>query len=153
MYYDQLVKEYGGSIYRVALSRLGNSDVAQDVVQQVFLLLFEKKPQFSCREQLKTWLIRCAVMIAANERKRYDNSKTEPLDEHTHLSVSDSSAVELYDMLSVLPETLRDVVVLYYIEDMQTADIAKCLGINRGAVRTRLTRARKVLSQMYKEEL
>lgn len=151
--FEQIIKEYGGTVYRVALSRLGDPEAAQDVFQQVFLLLFEKKPDFFCREQLKVWLIRAAVKYAANERKHPDNSKTEPLDTSIDIAVKDSTQAEFLDLLGTLSENLRDVTVLFYIEDMSVADIARALGISRGNVKTRLSRARQVLSKIYKEEL
>ena len=149
--FEQIIKEYGGTVYRVALSRLGDPDLAQDVYQQVFLLLLDKKPQFSCKEQLQVWLIRAACKYAANERKRVSRLQSD--DGVNEASVKDSTEFEFYDLCSSLPETLRDVTVLFYIEDMSVNDVASALEISRANVKTRLLRARKLLEKIYKEEL
>ena len=149
--FEQIIKEYGGIVFRVALSRTGNADSAQDVYQQVFLLLYEKKPTFADSNVLKIWLIRAAIKYAANARKR--ENKTEPIDNRGDTAVWDGTQAEFLDLLYTLPESLRDVTVLFYIEDMSVADIAGALGITRGSVKTRLSRARNVLAKIYKEEL
>jgi len=55
--------------------------------------------------------------------------------------------------LSHLPETLRDVTVLFYIEDMSTKDIARTLSLSVSTVKVRLNRARNLLEKIYKEEI
>ena len=67
--------------------------------------------------------------------------------------VTDKTAFELLDLLEGLSEALREVTVLFYVEDMSVDDIARVLGISRSAVKTRLFRAREALEKMYKEEL
>lgn len=151
--FDQLVRDFGGSVYRIALSRTGDDELAQDIFQQTFLLLCEKKPRFSEYEQIRVWLIRTAINIAANEMRRADYIKTMPLNENAHISVKDETAFELCDLLSSLPPRLRDVTELFYVEDMSISEIAKALSITASAVKTRLYRARAFLSKVYKEEI
>ena len=151
--FDKVINEFGPSVYRTALIKTGDPDTAQDIYQQVFLLLCEKRPSFKCREQLKVWLIRSAIKLAAAERRRAENTKTEPLcashDRHT----SPDPAFELCDLIGTLHEPLRDVTLLYYIEDMSVSDISETLGISKGSVKTRLSRARDRLEILYKEGL
>ena len=78
---------------------------------------------------------------------------TAPLESASNSAVNDKAEFEFFDLLSTLPETLRDVTVLYYVEDMPINDIARALNIGRGAVKSRLLRAREQLSKIYKEEL
>lgn len=148
-----LIAEFSPIVYRFALVRTGKPDTAQDISQQTFLLLFEKKPQFDSQDALRVWLIRSAKNIISNEQKRYDNTKTVALEQISELRWEDSSLFELKELLNVLPDILRECTILYYIEDMPTRDIAKALGISRANVKTRLSRARDILSKIYKEEL
>ena len=151
--FENILREYGPSVFRLALAKTTDTHLADDVYQQVFLLLLEKKPNFSCAEQLKVWLLKCTVKICAMERRRFDNSKTEPLDTELVYPQNNELAVDFCELISSLPEIVRDVTVLFYIEDMAVNDIAKALSLSSGAVRVRLTRARKLLSKIYKEEL
>ena len=114
------------------------------------LLLLEKRPRFSYREQLLTWLLRTARKVASYEHRK-NNSTT--LNDIAPPPVTDKTAFELLDLLEGLSEALREVTVLFYVEDMSVDDIARVLGISRSAVKTRLFRAREALEKMYKEEL
>ena len=150
---ENILKTYGPTVYRVALSRTGSPDTAQDIYQQTFLLLLEKKPRFKDSAQLRTYLIRAAIKLSASHRKRFDNSKTEPLDEGITVSVENDLTFELVDLLCSLPESLREVTLLFYIEDMSIKEIARALSTTPAAVKMRLLRARAELSRIYKEEI
>ncbi len=151
--FENILQEFGPAVFRLALAKTGDPHLSDDIYQQVFMLLLEKKPTFSCREQLKVWLLKCVVRLCAAERRRFDNAKTVGLSESLAYSNDAELTVEFCDLLSSLPENVRDVTVLFYIEDMSINDISRALSLSSGAVRVRLTRARKLLSKIYKEEL
>ncbi len=153
MNYSALINELSPIVFRFLLARTGNEDTAQDLTQQVFLILFEKRPKFECKAQLKVWLIKCAHKTFANYIKLHDNSKTVPLDTAKEIAVTDTLVFEFKELLCALPKDLYDVTILYYIEDMKTADIAKALSLSHSNVKTRLFRARNILKKIYKEEI
>lgn len=151
--FEQIISEYGPSVYRLALSKTSNTEAAQDIFQQVFLLLYEKRPTFTYKEQLKVWLMRTTCKVASIERRRFDNSKTVPLYTIHSISAKNELTFEFNELLSHLPPNLRDVTELFYIEDMSLKDISKALDISLSAVKARLSRARKLLEKTYKEEI
>ena len=59
---------------------------------------------------------------------------------------------ELYYELKKLPQKYREVIHLYYYQDMPVDEIAKMLGKRSGTVRTQLNRAREILKKFMKEE-
>lgn len=148
-----VVEEFGPAVFRLSLALTGNEEVANDIYQQTFLLLLEKKPRFSHRAQLNVWLLRSARKLAATEMRRFDNSKTVPITETTVPAATQEHSFEFLDLMSVLSEKYREVTVLFYIEDMTVYDISCVLGISVPAVKTRLSRARTMLGKIYKEEL
>lgn len=150
---ENILKTYGPTVYRIALSRTGNPDTAQDIYQSTFLLLLEKKPRFKNTAQLRTYLIRTAIKLSASHRRRFDNSKTVPLDDSVGGTTQNDLTFELADLLMSLPESLREVTLLFYIEDMSIKDIAHTLGLTPASVKMRLSRARTELSKIYKEEI
>ena len=138
-----IIDSYGDTVYRVALSKTCDVDMAQDIYQETFLLLLQKKPHFENTAQLKTWLVRAAVKLSASYRRLSD----------VHPSDGKSPEFELLDLMCCLGESERTVTVLFYIDDMSQSDIAKLLGITTGAVKMRLSRAKKTLKKIYKEEI
>ncbi len=151
--FEKIVSEYAPILYRVALARTGDPEFASDVSQQAFVVLLEKQPRFSHAAQLKVWLIRTVCKLCASEGRKHDNAKTLPLEDGVIPAKEDALTFELLDLLSTLPETLREVTVLFYIEDMSVRDIASALSLSSGSVKTRLSRARKLLEKIYKEEI
>ena len=60
-YMVRVVKTYGDSMLRAAYSVLRSTEDAEDAVQDAFLKLLQKKPQFKNSEHEKAWLIRVTI--------------------------------------------------------------------------------------------
>ena len=58
---ERALEQYGNMLYRIALTALGNSADAEDVVQETLIKHFEKAPVFTDDEHERAWLIRVAV--------------------------------------------------------------------------------------------
>lgn len=173
--YRQIVDDYADMVYRIALNQTRRVPDAEDVVQAVFLKLYEKPPAWfgddgeramaaeaeretARDERLRAWLIRVTV----NECKSLWRSLWRQRVELREIRDGDAPPFEepafaeptheaLYEALGELPEKCRIVVHLFYFEDMGTREIAEVLGIKEPTVRTRLVRARKLLRQSLKE--
>lgn len=177
--YRQIVDAHADMVYRIALNQTRRVPDAEDVVQAVFLKLYEKPPTWlddgaerdgertagavrerepACDERLRAWLIRVTV----NECKSLWRSLWRQRVELRDIRDGDAPPFEepafaepaheaLYAALGALPEKCRIVVHLFYFEDMGTREIAEVLGIKEPTVRTRLVRARKLLKQSLKE--
>lgn len=147
---EAVVRRYADTVYRLAYARTGSREDAEDVFQEVFLRYVRKKPTFQDEEHRKAWLIRVTVNCAKSLRGSFWNRRTEGLNENLVFdSVKD---YDLYYELMRLKPQEREVIHLFYYEDMTSKQIAQALGISESAVRTRLTRARKALKEFMKEE-
>lgn len=150
--YDRIVKEYADVVYRVAISYTKSYHDACDVVQSTFVKLLTKKVEFEDEEHIRRWLIKVAV----NECRslwssfwRKNVSFFEEIEEEPEFTSEDRN--ELYEAIKALPQRLSIVVHLFYYEGYSSKEIAKLLYVNEATVRTRLTRARKILKQQLKE--
>ena len=65
-----LVQDYSGLLYRVALSLTRNPSEAEDVVQDVFLRVLERKRELGDIAELRPWLVRIAWNLAIDRRRR-----------------------------------------------------------------------------------
>ena len=147
---EAAVRRYADTVYRLAYARTGSREDAEDVFQEVFLRYVRKKPTFQDEEHRKAWLIRVTVNCAKSLRGSFWNRRTEGLNENLVFdSVKD---YDLYYELMRLKPQEREVIHLFYYEDMTSKQIAQALGVTEAAVRTRLTRARKALKAFMKEE-
>ena len=149
--YEQITKLYLDSVYRVALSGCGNKYDAEDVVQNTFIKLWERKEAFADDEYARKWLIRVAVNECHNLCRPPWRKKTVYLEEMTMEPIfSHKERSALYDEVMKLPVKYRQVVHLYYFEEYSVKEIAELMNLSETAVQTRLLRARQKLKEALK---
>lgn len=143
----QLNKQY---MYKVALAILMNDEDVADAMQDTILTCWEKIPGLREERYFKTWMTKilinhCYAII--NDRKRFTD-----LSEWKEPAITDEYNLELKEALSFLSEKYRPVVILYYVHEFETKEIAEILNISKTAVTTRLQRARKKLAGYYNSD-
>jgi len=140
-------------IYRLALRMTGDATTAEDLTQDVFVRVFDRVHQFRGESGLGTWVYRVALSVILNAVKKRQASREVTL-ESTAPAPGNSGAIELdardrvRAAVAQLPEELRVVVLLYDVEGYTHNEIADMMGINSGASRMRLLRARQLLRTM-----
>ncbi len=148
-YIKHIVTQYSQLLLRIAFTRLKSTADAEDAVQEVFLKLITKQPQFRDAEHEKAWLIRTTInlscdMLRASFRQSVPlcDEIPAPQDEHSLLL----SAVQS------LPEKYSTVLHLYSCEGYSIKEIAHILKLPAATVGTRLSRARAQLKLILEEE-
>lgn len=152
--YIRVVDTYANNIYRVALNYCRNRSDAEDVVQNVFLKLFETDTTFRDEEHIKRWLIRVTINKAKDLCSSVWKKRIVPIDAHDSMSYQQFATAEssdLYDAVMRLSDKYRIIIHLYYYEDYAVKEIAEILGIKETTIQTRLMRARKKLKMELKE--
>ena len=142
-------------IFRLALRMTGNTAMAEDLTQDVFLRVFESLHQFWGDSGLGTWVHRVAISVILNAIRKRNATATRELPlEPTIAAASRSGELELdvrdrvRAAVAQLPEDLRVVVLLYDVEGYSHNEVADMMGITAGACRMRLLRARQLLRAM-----
>jgi RNA polymerase sigma-70 factor (ECF subfamily) len=148
-----LVDTHYESVYHWLLHLAGHPEVAADLTQEAFLDLWRGLPGFRGESSLKTWLHRLAYHVfLRHSRSRRDHA---PLPEEMPVA-SPVAALHQQDALmravAVLPEEQRLPVLLYYLREMNSGEVARVLGVPEGTVRSRLHYARERLRGLLAEE-
>jgi RNA polymerase sigma-70 factor (ECF subfamily) len=162
--FRRVVDIHGPRLYLLAMSMLGNSEDAQDVVQETFVGAFRGLRGFQGRSTVKTWLTRILMNNVADLRRRGRLRKTLPLDEAAEqLGASPARRVtetgradmrmDIAAVVGRLPEEHRTVIVLREVQGMTYEEIAAALGVPRGTVESRLFRARQKLKEILGDYL
>jgi RNA polymerase sigma-70 factor (ECF subfamily) len=142
-------------IYRLALRMTGNSALAEDLTQDVFVRAFDRMHQFRGDAEWGTWLHRVAISVVLNAvmKRQVTAARELPLSAK-ELAPSNSGAIEMdvrdrvRAAVAQLPDDLRVVVLLYDVEGYTHNEIADMMAISAGACRMRLLRARQLLRSM-----
>jgi RNA polymerase sigma-70 factor, ECF subfamily len=175
--FEHLVKIHGGQMLSVARRFMRSEQDANDALQDALICVFRKADSFEETSRLSTWLHRITVnaclMKLRSERRRQEVNIDELLptfDETGHHAShvtawkdepsSQAQCTELQQQVRAcidqLPEAYRTVLLLRDIEEMDTDEVARLLGITVNCVKTRLHRARQalrtLLSPMFANE-
>lgn len=150
----KLIVAHTQNMYRVAFSILKNEDEIYDAISNTTVIVFEKISTLKKEEFFKTWLTRilineCYKIYNRNKKIIYlENCNQEALEKSQYNGNNDVDELEVRELIKGLSQDLREIVVLYYIEDYSVKEIAKCVGIPEGTVKSRLSRARKDLEKI-----
>lgn len=140
------------AMYRAARALLSSDADTEDAVSEAILRAWQAFGRLRDEKALKSWLIKITVNCAYEHHRRGAHvTYTDDL-EPLAGGAEDKHDFTLWDAVCALPEDYRVATVLFYYEDMTTAEIAKTLGVREGTVRSRLSRARNRLRTMLEEE-
>jgi len=133
-------------MYRLAFSILRNEADAEDAVSETVLKAYEKLDKLRNTNKFKPWIMKILVNQAKTMLR--GKNRIDLMADMEQLEMSfDNQTGELWSVVSELEEEFRNVVILFYYEDMTTREIAKTLQIAEGTVKSRLSRAREKLKQ------
>lgn len=150
---DALVSAYHGRLLKLATA-LAGAEAAPDLVQETLLAAVRALPRFRGDSQLSTWLI----SILRNQFSLYLRGRRKwqlaPLPEDgarlpaPEPETVDQDVRELLDRVKELPEDLRTTLVLFHVDGLKYADIARVMDCPIGTVRSRLFEARERLRKL-----
>lgn len=147
-------RKFGDTVLRAAYSCCGCYSEAEDITQDVFLLLHSKNPDFNDDEHMKAWLLRVTINKCKNYKRSFRVSHTQALEtvENSASYNMDTSDIEIREILSALPQKYSAVIYLYYYEGMTLKEISKILGKNVNTISSLLRRGREKLRLEMTEE-
>lgn len=152
---------YGQDVIHLAYMYLQNHHAAEDVAQDVFLRAYTKWDSFRGQSSVKTWLLSITANRCKDELRSWA-AKHEVKDE-THIATGVAQANtendvvdklennDLWQAVASLPVKYRDVIVLFYQQELSGAEIAEVLNSTEQSVRTRLYRGRTLLKTIMKK--
>jgi RNA polymerase sigma factor (sigma-70 family) len=147
---EEFVRKHESRLYRAAIAVMGNRADAEDVVQDVFIKVLEKRPEFESPEHEIAWLLRVTVNLCRSRMRSAWWKKTGPLLD-TYPARSEGER-ELMETILSLPAKYRIVLHLFYYEGYSTREIAEVTDQKESTVRSLLTRARQRLGALLKED-
>lgn len=153
---DQLavINKYSNTVYRLAYSLVKNPDDAEDIHQEVFVRYISKQPSFENAEHEKAWFLRVTINQCKNLWKSaWKQRVIKSLDYDFEEEALAENEEWIIHVVKQLPVKYRVVIHLFYYEELSVEEMAQVLKEKSSTVRTQLTRARKKLRELLKEDM
>ncbi|RGG38115.1 RNA polymerase sigma factor [Roseburia sp. AF22-2LB] len=159
---EHYIEAYGTDIYSFCIRLTQNRELAEELYQDTFLAMCEKE-DWKEEGNVKSYLLGITIKLWQNRKRKFAWRKRiaaeipiskeqgleafsadENLEQHM---VSKEEQEAVWKAVYKLPEQLRIVILLYYMEDFKVAEIAEKLSLSISNVKSKLMRARRYLKQ------
>lgn len=158
---EQWMAQYGRDVINTAYAYVHNFHQAEDIAQDVFLRAYSKRESFRGDSSVRTWLLSITINRCKDYLRswsfRHELQEETILDREVAQADTEATVVEklarddLWQSIHQLPEKYREVIALYYIQELNGQEIALVLQTSEQNVRTRLHRARAMLKDILTE--
>ena len=151
--FELLLRRFQGKVFRLAMSYVRSAADAEDLAQEVLVRLWKALPLYDGRASFSTWIYaiaRNACLSELRKRRSRPVAVSDPLEPRraegpTPAPASDHR-LDCATLLETLPETQRQVVRLFYLEDRSYDEVSVLLAMPVNTVRSHLHRARRRLA-------
>ncbi len=157
--FKELVEKYKDPAFALACSLVKNHQVAEDILQEVFLKVYNKINTFKYQASFYTWLYRMVVNACYNElRKRkiklgeYGEPHSTP-EEAAYISNSNDLKQIINHALHLMKPDEALVLRLFYLSELNIKEVTQVTRFSKSKVKTTLHRARKNLATVLKKQL
>lgn len=153
MAFEEIYELYWQRIFRLCMGYVNDADLAQDLAQETFIIVWQQLPKFRNESSIGTWIFR----IASNNclRQIEKEKKFAKTDLPINLEEKKQESMEpqiqmLYQFISELPETDR-IIISLELEEVKQAEIAHIVGLSESNIRVKIHRIKEKLTQKFKE--
>ena len=154
-----LIERYKDDALSLACSIVKDQQLAEDILQEVFLKVFFKIKTFKYQSSFYTWLYRIVVNRCYNELRKKKVTPQTSLEIPSHGDTS-SKGVDKEDLRKVINAALQQmkadealVLRLFYLSELKVEEVMQVTGFGKSKVKVTLHRARKNLSRILKKQL
>ncbi|HMD13938.1 MAG TPA: RNA polymerase sigma factor [Bacteroidota bacterium] len=162
--FNELVRRYQEKVYWIARRTMGNHEDADDVVQDVFVRVFEKLKYFRGDANFYTWLYRVTVNVSLNalRKKRIKDilpfdelfEETLPADNQTDRAMYEQEYQTILEKaIDRLPAKQKAAFMMRYYDEMTYEDMAKILHTSVGGLKANYFHALKKIQEYVRKEM
>lgn len=152
--FKSIINEHTDYLLQLSYLYVKDWNSAEDIVQEVFVNYWIKSSQFNAHSTLKTYLTRMAINRCKDYLKswRYrthilTDAFTKIIEPNNRLVLQDEKTIVADAVLS-LPIKLREVIILYYFNELTIPKISSILDISESTIKYRLKKAKERLKEI-----
>ncbi len=155
--FQNMVFPVKNKLYRFAFRLLGNNEEAKDIVQEVFIKVWNGREQLDQIQNMEAWCMRITKNLSLDRLRQQQRRPTDSIEKGMHISHSSLSPAEstelsesvkrIGELMAELPEKQRQVMHLRDIEGYSYNEICEILEIDMSQVKVSLFRARNAVRE------
>ena len=155
---DEIMNRYGQDILRLVYSYVKDREIAEDLTQDIFVKCYKSLHTYRGKSKLRTWLWRIAINHCKDFLKSWYNKNVITIDNEStqnrtkkemveQVIIRKEEDTELITSIMLLPIKYREVIYLFYYEELLIKEIAVVIEASANTVKTRLRRAKELLKE------
>lgn len=161
-----LYREHQSAIYAFIRLRIGNTEAAEEILNDTFMVAFKRPHRFDGSCEYRTWLIGIAKRLCSNwlrKHARVRQIEAEPLDD-THIETLPAETLtalqaledaEMRDAMQIcidkLPERQREAIYWHWHQELKLAQVATHMACSEGTIKTQLHHARNKVMECLRQ--
>ncbi|GGE37905.1 RNA polymerase subunit sigma [Pullulanibacillus camelliae] len=160
---EELMDEYGTQVKKLAYTYVRHWSIAEDVAQEVFLSVYKNLHRFRGEASYKTWIYKITINKSKDalksrffrpekllqKLKTFSGQEAPSAEDHVIIKNEDGM---LSECVMALPVKYREVIILYYYENLKLEEIQDYTKLKLSTIKTRLRRAKGLLRSIYEEK-
>jgi RNA polymerase sigma-70 factor (ECF subfamily) len=168
-YYEEIVSRYQKKLLAYVRRLIGTNDEAEDLLQNVFVKVFEHLADFDAKRKFSPWIYRIAHNEAVNYLKKKSYRRLVAWEEITNTKenvgnaeaggsseeaqIRDEARIGIRKALNTLPKKYREILQLRYYLDKSYSEIGRLLKKPENTVASMLSRAKKKLFEAFEKQV
>jgi RNA polymerase sigma-70 factor, ECF subfamily len=159
---DEMMNSYGQEILQLVYSYVKDQTLAEDLTQDIFVKCYKSLDTFQGQSKLRTWVWKIAInhckdFLRSWYKKNVVTTDVEVIFNGTRNGTVEETVVqreaddELISAIMMLPVIYREVIYLFYYQELPIKEIADLTDTNDNTVKTRLRRAKELLKERLED--
>jgi RNA polymerase sigma-70 factor (ECF subfamily) len=161
--FSDLVNAHQNAVYNLCYRMLGDPYAAEDAAQETFIRAYKAMKSYDKKRSFSTWLLSIAAHHCIDQLRK-KRMKVTRIEDSPYLEIPDprpnpeaslakaEQQLEVKNLLDVLNETDRAIVIMFYWYEFSYSEIAEALNLTGSAVKSRIHRARAQLAKSWAEK-
>lgn len=153
--FAELYRQFSSGLINYAAKFCSDTELAREASQECWLDVSKSIRKLQDIRGFRSWLykkIRWRVIDLARKQQRVETLSFEETEHESKIPVEVEESISISDALQKLPTIEKQIMHLFYIDDLRIAEISVVLGIPNGTVKSRLNRARNLLKAKFEQE-
>lgn len=158
MSFDEIIEKYKDAIFRMVYMHIGDFHKSEDITQEVFIKIYRNLNKFRGDSSIYTWIYRISINTIRTYGKRdkavADTISVDYMEDIPDGSWDEDRLIEglqsssVVSLIQRLPDKYKEVLILYYYQDLKIEDICSIVNEPAGTVKSKLHRGRNMLKDM-----